>query len=534
MSQRVQPTATIVIDGATKVIADGNLTLDVAAVPYATATVELDLAQLTQAQIDWLDPTTGARPVITLDTTYPVVADRVLDMGLRERRVDAAGRRITLRLASDEALLMDYAPLADNDSTVFYQSSARDLTEYVMSVALPGSPTLGGTGDADLTPFWELTNFIPNPSVVGTTFGYAASNNTSAVDYSTAVGGAGGTSSAVRWTASATADSRLSAGNYTATEGIYYTASCYVRSATTARSMRMLMIFKDASGANIATRYGSTVTDTTTDWSTRISITTKAPQGTASVSVGVAAVTSTNPQFHYADLFMFHETMLPSTVQDYFDGTIAPTGYTTAWEDGSSTSQSNRIPDVDRPMEALIWQAGQTAWDFLMPLLASVNLVLWCTDGGDWFLDEPADRASGVTFTANGDTAGAGDEAISIDDRDSNVDGVVVRYVWIEQRTGNTRRKTETAGTAGNVVVIDLAHAYPGPGTAAAVLARQSGTGKSQSADVILDYTAQTGYVLQYVLPGYGTGTGTLGQITSIDFNMRGPFMRLVAAGVVD
>jgi hypothetical protein len=296
--------------------------------------------------------------------------------------------------------------------------------------------------------------------------------------------------------------------------------------------MRFRFNFYDSENGLIRTTVGTAVTDTTTDWSTRIHLVAGAPKGTARVEVGIESVSNTAGQFQYADCFMFHEANLPSTYVDYFDGTIAPTGYTTAWEDAASQSQSYRIPDVDRPLESLIWQTGQTAWDFLMPLLASVNLILWCTEEGDWWLDAPEDRAGGADIVASPGTARQGDDTVSLDSGD-NLDGVVVRYAWVEQRTGNAKTKTDTAGTAGNVYVLELAQPYPGPGTAAAILARRGGTGSAQTAEVILDYSAETGAPIVYTLPGVA-GLGILGQCTSIDFDMRSGFMRATAGGTVD
>jgi hypothetical protein len=353
--------------------------------------------------------------------------------------------------------------MADVQTLVALASSARAVTEAVLDIVYPGTPTLNGTGDADITPFWELTNLMINPSVLVTTLGYTASTGTSAVDFYGS-GGALGTSSALRWTPSGTGRATVNCGKYTASAGTYYVASAYVRSGTTARDMRFRFNFYDSENGLIRTTVGTAVTDTTTDWSTRIHLVAGAPKGTARVEVGIESVSNTAGQFQYADCFMFHEANLPSTYVDYFDGTIAPTGYTTAWEDAASQ-----------------WQ---------------------------------------------------GDDTVSLDSGD-NLDGVVVRYAWVEQRTGNAKTKTDTAGTAGNVYVLELAQPYPGPGTAAAILARRGGTGSAQTAEVILDYSAETGAPIVYTLPGVA-GLGILGQCTSIDFDMRSGFMRATAGGTVD
>lgn len=152
----------------------GDITLDASAIPHVSSSVPVaveDAMQLVQ-----LDPRDSRRVVLTAsrDGGTP----RTFDLGIREATPDRAGGTVTLTLASDEALVMDYAQLVDDNGPRAYQSSLRAVCEYVLS-KVPGVqrnlipyPTAGvgsgwgvaswGTGGAGTTNLSDLTGVSPN------------------------------------------------------------------------------------------------------------------------------------------------------------------------------------------------------------------------------------------------------------------------------------------------------------------------------------------------------------------------------------
>lgn len=66
----------------------------------------------------------------------------------------------------------------------------------------------------------------------------------------------------------------------------------------------------------------------------------------------------------------------------YFDGGFAAgfAGYNYSWQGTALNSPSTRTPVVARDPDTLTWVPGQSAWDFLQPILQAVGLRIW-SDG---------------------------------------------------------------------------------------------------------------------------------------------------------
>lgn len=64
----------------------------------------------------------------------------------------------------------------------------------------------------------------------------------------------------------------------------------------------------------------------------------------------------------------------------YFDGDTIDgiAGYNYDWQGDPGNSSATRTPVVDRDPESLTWSPGQSAWDFLQPILQTAGWHLWC------------------------------------------------------------------------------------------------------------------------------------------------------------
>lgn len=107
----------------------GRITLDATSAPHVTAELEVTLDPDT---LDLLDPRDSPRIRFTADS-------RVFDLGIRTRPVVQDDATVRLSLASDEALLGDYAPLADDTTPLTHVASLRDVVDYVLDEALGAS-----------------------------------------------------------------------------------------------------------------------------------------------------------------------------------------------------------------------------------------------------------------------------------------------------------------------------------------------------------------------------------------------------------
>lgn len=103
---------------------------------------------------------------------------RVFDLGLRGRTVDHKTGKVTLDLASDEALLFDKRRLAatvDNAPRTF-EASLRGVCNWALGKI--GAFLLSGTADADVTATWDATNLQTNPSAGANLDGWTATGGT--------------------------------------------------------------------------------------------------------------------------------------------------------------------------------------------------------------------------------------------------------------------------------------------------------------------------------------------------------------------
>lgn len=158
----------------------GTISLDADDFPHVqgSLTVAVENALL----LNQLDPRDSRRVVLEVNADLPSgPRARTFDLGIREASPDRAGGTVTLRLASDEALVMDYAQLVDDPTPRALQASLRDVCEYVLA-KVPGVqrnlnpyPTAGagsawgagswgtgGAGTVDLAGSTGVNQQIPN------------------------------------------------------------------------------------------------------------------------------------------------------------------------------------------------------------------------------------------------------------------------------------------------------------------------------------------------------------------------------------
>ena len=169
----IRPYAAVTIAGDTSEARTGSITLDAMNVPYGTAKITLPLIDL--AEVEDIDPRDQIRAEVTAGNDYEGSA-RTFDLGVRLRRVDHKRKTIDVELATDEALLQDYAPLTADTGARAHEASLRDVVDYVLDKV--GAALEAGSYDADVTAAWELTNLVGNPSFETDTTGWAVGGTT--------------------------------------------------------------------------------------------------------------------------------------------------------------------------------------------------------------------------------------------------------------------------------------------------------------------------------------------------------------------
>lgn len=386
------------------------------------------------------------------------------------------------------------------------------------------------TSDADVTAYWSVTNEFTNPAPASTT-GYATGTGTSAIALVTFGG-----RNAIRWTTSGTgaAYCNISAG-FSVTPGRTYKVIGEFGSSVS-RSVGFMVRWLDINDQTVKDELTGTVTTTTSSW-TRLSATVTPPKTAVRANVYSVSLTNTSGQHHYLSRLMWYEG--DETIE-YFDGsTSLPATYTYAWADAANLSSSTRTPVYERDPDVFIWPAGTSAWDFLEPLVASAELRLFCNERREWLLINPSLYAADGVLVVNQDNTIEGTDVVALGDPEIYCTGVSIVYTWTD-RNGNERTRTDSAGTGGQVLRVDINRPWPGDGVAAWMLSRRQGQGRVQELTTIGRMFAGNSPYMAYTNPSMQVSTslpGTadqLGQLVSVEWGLTDGLMNVTTRALTD
>lgn len=547
-------TYTATLPGAVPVpITGGTLSCDSARAPHVegdldvpmpgewtTATITdpltgqpLDVPRWTPAPgiLDELDPRTSPAPRVTLTTGVEGGTPRTWNLHVRDRDIDYRVGSVRIRLASDEGLLEDYAPLADDDTPFDLASSLRDVVDYVLGEAIPGAALEATPAiDADVTPRWEQTNLILNPSGQNGTTGWVTSTS-GGVAGSLSTGGVGGSTISdaeganpptyvrLSVTATGTGNALLRYGTPNVTAGRLYTFSAWLyQSSGSAVDLGMV-------GFRFITDTGATTADPSVHatipaatW-TKVSATVVAPPNTTSVYLYAGVQGGAMPAGTFVGVT---GAVLAEGVRNdrWFDGNRPDEAtYTYDWTPDAGTTPSIRVPVGDAiDPEALTWKAGQTAMEFLQPLVQSRGYRLVCDEQRRWTLRDETYTAPGQLNLREGVNLVAADDSIS---RDSGIwfDARVTKYVWTD-RYGNTQERTDSYAAQTpytRLSTVEVNSAYPGPGRSEYAVRRAQGVGREVATTSVSRYTATAEQPVSVTVPNSPAQVGT---VRAVEFDL--------------
>lgn len=533
-----------------------SVTLDNSWVPYGQ--LSLTCVRPPESVLEELDPREdNVRVTVTLTRkSDPYVGDagagpahlwgyqnsREFDVLLVARDAATKDRTIVLRCDTDEALLLGDA-LVDTEPDSFpftMQESLREIIDYVLdrhgSAALytPGGPPFDplndeGEADASLDYFADETNLITNPSAETNLTGWAANHCTLTRITGTATGVVGGASFRLQSpvtdnNAYAYYDVPVVAGQTYAFSGVWILAGSTVGSANSlARKIAITDGVTVLAQSNAATVSGERVGGEVT-----------IPTGTSSVRVRIYHGYTTSGDIRW-DALKFTVKTAVLDPHEYFDGDTADNDiYTFSWTGPAHASTSTRVtaPGVSLDVDALTWQPGVTAWEFLEPLVQAVGLRFYCDEARVWHLVDPALVPAGTLAVAENVNLVAADESIS---RYAEwFDAVVVRYAWSTD-AGVAKVKydvaTEVVGTPKAVLRIDENRPYPGPGYAAAVLHRAEGRGRVFGITALSDYRVTPGDSLEALVPDTPEQNG---RVSAVTWDLPSRQMTIRSSGLID
>ncbi len=524
----LRPTATVNVGAEELKAAAGTVTLDLAHVPYATASVEIPL--IDPADIELLDPRDGVRVTLTAGDEQAGTS-RVFDLGLRSREVDHGGKTITLGLASDEAMLMEWAALTADGGAREHEGSLRAVCGYVLDKI--GATLAPGDDDADVTARWSVTSMIPNPRAQNDTSSWAAGDNANApmrIVFGTLppVGGTG-----IGWNPISAGHSNIipaeGDSKYTVTPGRWYVFDLWAMCNQNRTSRAAIQWWTSGGDVLSSTSYGDVLATGVAEWQRRYVIA-QCPPGAdkAYPYLETNGNLGANAEAHYVTMARFYAG---NELVDYFDGDTTDTAdYVFSWANDAHASTCTREAVAERTPDSFVWAAGVTAWDFLSPLTSSVGLRLFCDEQRVWRLIDPATYTLPGVLTVAGYNATEGVDRIDREDPNVYCTGVVARYRW-EDADGIQREETDSAGEPGLVLVWEFDRPYPGPGAAAAILSRRSGAGRVQQVTALASWGATPGTEAAITLPATVPQRGTLQEVT---WNLATGLMSIGTSGLVD
>lgn len=443
----------------------GEISLDASHWPHVDGT--LTLAVEDPALLADLDPRDNRRLEVT-------AGGRVFDLGIREASPNRADSTVEVQLASDEALLDDFAQLVDDPTPRTHEASLRSVVNHVLGKI--GASLDPGDEDADVTAYWRLSNLLPNPSFETDLTGWTAGAGATGLARNASATPVSGSWAAL-WNAASTASAWVDGPKFSVTPGRAYTFSAYMI-ATAARPARIRPAFIDANGVTLWDVQRPPTNIQTYEW-TRVSILgAVAPAGAVACVFRLEYLTDISGRSIWADCCMVTEG---DELVAYFDGAIPDDAhYLYEWSGTAHASNSTRTPVVERSPEALHWRAGTSGYQFLLPLVQAAGFRLVCNERREWTLrDEHYRDPGGLTYRYGVNVVDVGETLARA--AEEWYDAAVFVYMWTD-RDGIEQTRTDAfslTATPTKVIRREIKAAYPGPGRAEYAVRRAQGRGRT-------------------------------------------------------
>jgi hypothetical protein len=522
----MQPAQTIPSRTVALSVKSTTLTLDDSWSPYAQATLVCYAPSI--EVLEALDPRKGLRVAVTFVQRWgdengdwnsfgyraPIV--RTFDLSLRERAVDKQTGEMTLTLASDEALLLDYALVATaaDQTPVGLQSSFRSIVNYVLgkvgAVLAPGDDThITVSQSPNLFNTPSARRGLPVAARGWTSFGGSLGYDPDQDTYTILPTGIARGSGGLYISELINVGSGQKLEPYT-----QYTYSANIYGSTTKGLVYV-------GGVGVA---GGAVAgpDVTGFARSSVTFTTTAAGGVTFYVLNSAATGAGQNVYAVQDA----QLEKGAIATPYFDGyKAADAKYSYGWQGTPDASPSVRTLVTPRSEQLLDWTPGRSAWDFLEPIVQAAGYRLWCDEARVWHLAKAWNTQNQVNLSPdNGLTAGVD----RISRNEAWYDSVVIEYQWTD-RAGVQQKKYDGGNSTLLLQYTDTP--FPGAGAAASVLRRADGKGRIISPEAINNYLATPGDVVQISLPDSPVQTGLLSNVT---WNLPEDRMQIASRGLTD
>jgi len=537
-------TCSVKVNGTALDVAEDAVTLsfDEGNSPWMTATAVV--VRPADATLALLEPVAKSTVVVTFTVAgVPLVLNfQVIDWGFSPEE-----DRVALALASSEYSLLTYAPPADINYNVSDQGSLRGLCQKVLTKALGKTTTVTVASGADVAipTTRDVTNYVPGGNFETATGLWTGNNATVTLVTGWKQFGSYG----LKITPANTSNQSWATVVVPVTAGGTYTLSAYVRvqalqSGTlnsAARQFQAVATFQDGSAVSTQIIGRSAQAPNVGFTTTRVTMTFTVPQNATSVSVRLV-----NGGSNSADNSIYVDGVLlvegngkdtNGTAMDYFDGDDTDTSlYRYDWTEDAGLSTSTRTA-LGADEDSLLWVAGQTADDFLRPVVESSGFRLFQNEKGQWLLANADYAVAGDVAMRYGSNMYEGSESTSVGTEDVdgfplNADSVIVKYLWTDL-LGRERTAIDVAAPTGSTrpyVLEKDGTPFPGKGQAAYLLKRLQARTRLIDTTGRPDWSARPGMGATVVLPNRPLATG---YVEALTFDYAARTMTLSTKGLV-
>jgi hypothetical protein len=474
-----------------------------------------------------MDPRTGARVRITADGEFPSFSQhREFNLALRSRDYTDTDGELSVTVASDEALLADWAPVADDLGAFSRQTSLRSICNYVIGKAIPGAALAASpTHDRDMTVYTDAVNMLKDTRTTAVAGGGFAAHNctidfndtswstsfdgdsfllhtpTQADSAMTMDGDVGGMRHGMQagrtYTFSATGNVKVVLSGQTGG------AEPDGNGGTKARARALVVHVLRAGGVGGYMLFHSDPVPNVVNTPTRVSVTFTLPDDAEQAFLrfyhGGTVGSIRWDSFRLSE----YDPRPGADNTNWFDGSTTDTAaYLYSWAGTSHLSNSIRAALIDRAPELLLWKAGQSALDFLAPLVQYAGLRLVCDENRVWTLRSASHQAPGVLSIRTTVNMLRSSDLIDRDDGEW-FNAAVAVYTWTDAQTGLQRTATDSYSLPGYTRVrrFEFETPYPGPGFAQYAVERAQGRGRRVTASTVSDYSAQPEQPVVVYLP---------------------------------
>ena len=518
-----------------------SMALDEGNIPFVTALADV-IRPASETVYNLLDPTLRNRVVLSIKYS-PSATLTLPSLYIQNRTLDPDTNVVALDLTTEEMDTRSYSP----NSTVplvAYQSSVRTICQNVLTQVMGAARTvqLAGTSvDQSFTVYSSAENVFPDPDVSGVSM-YNGGGSNNAITKSTAGGLPAVRSQATTTVARVDIAYPVTATQTPVSAGQQYALSMAIRG-TAGTSAQLYMQYINGSGA-VVVSYVKNVGTFGISFS-RVSMTTTAPSGASYLTWvlrnpngGASGTAVEAAQIMVLAGDGTDPTAAAGNLHPYFSGNSSDSAaYHYSWGGDANASSSIRMPFVQREPDALNWQPGTSAVDFLQNILQPVGLRLFYDVDGVWKLADNTYRVAGQVLAQYGSTLYSASEKVSLSDSDSdgypmNADAVIIDYQWQDIVTGRDRSAQDKATPTGykRPYRLELNTPFPGPGQAAYLLARLKARKYAIDVDAQPNYLGRPGMEALISLPGRPL---QIGYAKALNYDLPSARMTLTAKGLL-